>query len=141
MLLIEGGNAGPVSIILSSPCSDSTTPHLYRSGDVCCCCDIYYVIEYLESTIAGSLVLLLRDVCLGHVVAGRAQQQYIQQRSLTQQACQEVAALGVTNNAAPGRTKLVSFGSMGQEKPFLLLGLCTILAIAIITGEATDLCT
>ncbi|BDA44299.1 hypothetical protein COCOBI_05-4830 [Coccomyxa sp. Obi] len=65
--------------------------------------------------------------------ARRAQQQYIQQRSQIHQASQEVVAQAGITNAGPGRTKTVSFGS---EKPFLLLGLCTFLAVAIITGVA-----
>ncbi|KAK9915727.1 hypothetical protein WJX75_003301 [Coccomyxa subellipsoidea] len=64
--------------------------------------------------------------------ARRAQQDYIQQRSHST----VVAVQTRSNAAASGRTKLVSFAAFSQEKLLQLLGLCTFLAAAVLTGVA-----
>ena len=67
----------------------------------------------------------------GVLNAGRAQQDYIQQRSHSTVVTTQTRS----NNAASGRTKLVSFAAISQEKLFRLLGICTFWAAAVLTGE------
>lgn len=64
--------------------------------------------------------------------AGRAQQEYLQQRS---QSTLLATAQTSSNTAVRGRTKLVSLAAMGQEQLFQLLGLCTFFAAAVLTGK------